>query len=203
MAGAPAPARLRTIDLTGELESIIRDICACVPMFAHIDMGRVLVCVASNRGNGGGGCYGKLVPLRFAGGAEIARFRGRSFAIPRVVAGERRMLYVIYFYFPRFFDLDARGKLRVIFHELYHISPDFNGDIRRMGPVRAAHGHSRRRFDRRFEAECDGYFDRIRSTGVAEMLSLDGDGLHGRFKRVLGRRLKVPRPVEVGSREDL
>ena len=41
------------------------------------------------------------------------------------------MLYILKFYLPRFQNEPFEEKLTTIFHELWHISSDFNGDIRR------------------------------------------------------------------------
>ena len=39
------------------------------------------------------------------------------------------MLYILNFYLPRFMDLSLTEKVTTIFHELWHISPDFDGDV--------------------------------------------------------------------------
>ena len=41
------------------------------------------------------------------------------------------MMYILKFYLPRFQNESFEEKLTTIFHELWHISGDFNGDIRR------------------------------------------------------------------------
>lgn len=57
------------------------------------------------------------------------------------------MLYILTFYLPRFMDLDRREKLVTIFHELWHISPDFDGDLRRHEGRCYAHSHSQAAYD--------------------------------------------------------
>ena len=51
------------------------------------------------------------------------------------------------FYLPRFMNLDFREKLITVLHELWHISPDFNGDIRRHAGRYHAHTHSQAEYD--------------------------------------------------------
>lgn len=185
-----------TINLTEILTFLVAEIIKNVKIFSHIDLKRTLVCVSSNRG-GRGAIYGKLVPLRFENGKRVVRHRGRLFSIPAVMEGNTEILYIVYFYMPRFFDLPAREKLNVIFHELYHISPEFNGDIRRMGKVKAAHGHSRDHFNSQFSENVDDFFKQISGTPYMNFLSMNSSAIFSNFARVKGRRMKAPRPVEV------
>src|SRR4029453_13473942 len=78
------------------------------------------------------GLYATLTPLRFADGATIDVRRGRRWRIePIVDATGREYLYLLSFYLPRFLDLPLEGKLATIVHELWHIGPRFDGDLRR------------------------------------------------------------------------
>ena len=187
-----------TINITDVLTLIIREIVRFSPVFSHIDTDRLLVSLASNRSGGrGGAILGKLVPLRFENGMKTMRYRGRLFTMPEIRHREIPQLYIVYFYTPRFFDLPAEEKLRVIFHELYHINPEFNGDIRRMGKKKAAHGHSRKHFDFHFIEEAEAFGSGIRDTGYYRFLSLSTKELEETFSRITGLRVKTPRPVAV------
>jgi predicted outer membrane repeat protein len=187
-----------TINLTDVLTLIIREIVKFSPVFSHIDTDRLLVSVSSNRSGGrGGAILGKLVPLRFESGLKTMRYRGRLFTMPEVRHRGIPQLYIVYFYMPRFFDLPAEEKLRVIFHELYHINPEFNGDIRRMGKKKAAHGHSKKHFDFHFIGEAEAFCASIRETGYYRFLSLSTKELEETFCRITSLRIKTPRPVAV------
>ncbi|HOT46700.1 MAG TPA: putative metallopeptidase [Spirochaetota bacterium] len=183
------------IDLSLELTGIIQEIVArCLPL-GHIDVNRVLVCVGSNRSGRGGGLYGKLIPLRFKDGSPVLQYRGRLYAIPEISNNGHSCLYVIYFYMPRFFDLPWEEKLRVIFHELYHISPRFDGDIRRMGAVKKAHGHSKKHFDSLYAPELRTFSMHLRDTPHMDFLSMNSRDLYSRYRRVTAVKMKHPRPV--------
>ena len=39
------------------------------------------------------------------------------------------MLYLLSFYLPRFLKLPWREKLATVIHELWHVNPQFNGDL--------------------------------------------------------------------------
>jgi predicted metallopeptidase len=183
------------INLTQNLTAIIAEIVSRSPSLAHIDVGRVLVCIGSNRSGRRGGMYGKLIPLRFENGSEIVRYRGRYYTLPAVSHNGTDCLYIIYFYMPRFFDLPWTEKLRVIFHELYHISPRFDGDIRRMGAVKTAHGHSKKHFDSLYAAELKTFSEHIRGTSVMTFLEMNTGALYRSYRKVTGVRMKSPRPV--------
>jgi hypothetical protein len=185
------------IDLSLALTEIIGRIVRSSSALGHIDPERTLVCVGSNRSGARGGVYGKLVPLKFKDGAPALTYRGRVYAIPEVSLNGRPCLYIIYFYMPRFFDLPWEEKLRVIFHELYHISPRFDGDIRRMAAVKTAHGRSKKRFDSHFAGELGAFIEAHRDTPLADFLKLDSSSMYRRYRRVNGIRMKHPKPVVI------
>lgn len=185
------------INLSLALTAVIHDIVRSSESLSHIDVDSTLVCVGSNRGGRRGGLYGKLIPLRFENGSQILRYRGRIYTIPEISHNGRTCLYIIYFYMPRFFDLPLNEKLGVIFHELYHISPRFDGDIRRMGTVKKAHGHSKKHFDTLYDAELRSFIDTIDATAHYPFLALDTPALYRRYRRVTAVRMKHPRPVVV------
>ncbi|MBP7734709.1 MAG: hypothetical protein KA369_01925 [Spirochaetes bacterium] len=187
------------IDLSQALTAVIADIVRRCGPLGHIDVNRLLVCVGSNRGGRYGGLYGKLIPLRFKDGSSLLRFRGRIYALPEITSNGASCLYIIYFYMPRFFDLSWEEKLRVIFHELYHISPEFDGDIRRMGAVKAAHGHSKKRYDSLFDSELQIYKNHIQGTPLVDFLSMKSQDLYARYRRVTAVRMKHPRPIIINS----
>lgn len=183
-----------TINLTEILTYIIHDISQNCNTFSHIDTERLLVCLSSNKHNGRGATFGKLLPLRFEDGNKRIKFRGRLYQMPRVLHQKKEQLYIIYFYIPRFFDLNTEKKLRVIFHELYHISPEFNGDIRRMTRHKAAHGHSKEKFDEHFEEDASQYLKTIKGTKTEDFLKMKTNDFYKHFSKVLGNRMKMPKP---------
>ncbi|WP_318258330.1 putative metallopeptidase [Geobacter anodireducens] len=131
------------LNVTRELERLIAHVTGRVPELAHIDPTRLLVCISSTRGAGVRGTYARIHPLRFPGGARsVERRRGRHTwvsTMPTIVHRQVEILYIIYFLVPRFLDLSLREKLITVFHELYHISPAFDGDIRRFPGRNYAH----------------------------------------------------------------
>lgn len=190
---------MTTLNLTGEMEKLIGDIVLQVPEFNHIEPARVLVCVASARGGGVHGTYAKIHPLRFPGGSRHTEARRGlkkvTYSMPTVTSRGTDILYVIYFLVPRFLNLPLREKLVTIFHELYHISPQFDGDIRRFPGKNYAHGSSRKRYNALMEQMVDGYLRKLEHDSMVSFLEGDMAAIRSRHKVVVGRRLPPPRIV--------
>jgi hypothetical protein len=185
-----------TLNLTGELERLIRDITARTPEFEHIAPEKLLVCVSTGR-PGAGGSLAKIHPLRFAGGEKsMKRRRGRRSVLctmPTITHQGEEMLYVIYFMVPRFLELPFREKLITIFHELYHISPDCDGDIRRFPGRNYAHGSSTKVYNAQMGKLVDAYLERLPERSALDFLDGNLASLRSRHKAIVGRRLQAPR----------
>ena len=180
-------------DFTAHMRLVCQDMTGRLPELSHIDLGRVAVCFCQARNRASYGMFASLTPLRFAGGKETAVRRGRRMTIQRLHGpGGREMLYLLSYYLPRFMDLDFREKLITIVHELWHISPQFNGDIRRHDGRCFAHTGSQKQYD----AAMDRLAQRWLSLGPPEELwsFLTGsfDDLLARHGRIVG--IKVARP---------
>ena len=131
---------------------------ARLPEFAHVRMGQVAVAFCQTRSATVYGLYATLTPLRFPGGATETVRRGRRYGIRRLYdPSGREILYILSFYLPRFLDLDFRQKLTTTAHELWHISPQFDGDVRRYEGRCYAHSASKRQFDRLSQALAERY----------------------------------------------
>lgn len=188
---------MTTLNLTAALERLIADIAGRIEEFRHVDPDRLMVCLSATRGGGVHGTYAKIHPLRFPGGETVSRVRRRgrywTCTMPTVTHQGREMLYVVYFLAPRFFDLPLREKLITVFHELYHISPAFDGDIRRFPGRNYAHGSSTRTYNRRMGELVDAWL--AAEPNPALLAFLDGDmaALRGRHSTIVGRKMTAPR----------
>ncbi len=188
--------KLQKINITDILTDIIKQITIQSRFYSHIDINRLIICLGSNKRNSRGAVFGKLVPFKFKGGLNILSYRGKYYTMPEIVKNGTAILYAIYFYLPKFFDLPAEEKLNVIFHELHHISPEFNGDIRRMGNVKKAHGYSRKHFDLKFEKYVKSFYEYISNTTYMDFLKMDSKSLRNNYQ-LYATRMKIPKPVIV------
>jgi predicted metallopeptidase len=185
------------LNLTLEIERLIADIVRRMEEFGHIDPDRVMVCIATTRGGGVHGTYAKIHPLRFEAGSRttlVRRRRGTTrYEIPPVIRGGVEMLYIIYFLVPRFLNLPLREKLVTIIHELYHISPEFNGDIRRFPGKNFAHGSSRKRYNALMAEFATRYLDETENRVGIEFLEGDMAAMRARHGAIVGRKMAAPR----------
>ncbi len=199
----PAPlARLAAckpagFDFTLHMRLLCQDMAARLEELCHIDMGLVAVSFAQARTAADCGMFASLTPLRFAGGQRHTLRRGRQWTLQRVCEGGREMLYILNFYLPRFLDLPLDEKLITVVHELWHIGPRCDGDLRRFGGRCYAHSGSKKRYD----AHVERLVERWRALGPPEplydFLHLQFRELAARHGRVFGRKIRAPKLIRV------
>jgi hypothetical protein len=183
-------------DFTLHMRRLCDDMVARLDPLRHVDMSRVAVSFTQTRRPGSMGMFASLTPLRFAGGQMHTFRRKRRWGIQRLFAEDgREMLYILTFYLPRFLDLPFREKLATTLHELWHIGPNFDGDIRRLGSRCYAHGSSQKRYDAYVEALLDRWLGFGPPESLYGFLRLHFRELAGRHGRVYGRKVPVPKLV--------
>jgi len=184
-------------DFTVAMRALCVDACRRVPEFQHIRMDHVAVTFAQARRRVLHGLQAKLTPLRFEQG-RLTTQRGRSvWTIRRMFDGEKELLYILTFYLPRFFDLPFREKLITVFHELYHISPDFNGDIRRFEGRYHVHSACHEEYDREMGVFADSYMAARPPAKHWEFLQHNFETLQSRHGQVVGVKIPIPRMIRL------
>jgi len=120
------PRSPRRPNLGIAIRAVMRDAARRIPELSKLDPSRILVVAGEARR----ASRATVRPLRFACSGDRISADGKR-AKPVVQIRGRRMLYVVTFR-PRFF-LQASPEKRVetILHELWHISPDFDGTLDR------------------------------------------------------------------------
>lgn len=188
---------MSTLNLTAELERLIADIVARHEAFSHVDPSRLLVCVNAVRRGTPHGLFAKIHPMRFPEGAASRTVRrGRATfrcTMPELSHKGREILYVIYFTLPRFFDRTFHEKLVTIFHELYHISPHFDGDIRRFPGRNFAHGSSAKKYNRLMERFVDEYLQLSPGCELTAFLEHEVSVLREKHRTLVGRKMVMPK----------
>jgi predicted metallopeptidase len=183
-------------DFTFHIRRLCEDMVARLEPLRHIDMSRVAVSFSQTRRAGAQGMFATLTPLRFAGGRLHIFRRKRRWGMQRVYDAEgREMLYVLDFYLPRFLDLSLREKLNTTLHELWHIGPKFDGDVRRLGSRCYAHGSSQKRYDAHIEKLLDRWLSLDPPASLYDFLRLSFRELVARHGRVYGRKVPGPKLV--------
>ena len=150
-------AALPGFDITTALSAVCSDLTARIPELRHVQMDRVALSFCQTRRGSTHGMLAKLTPLRFEGGELTTLRDGQTWTIQRLYTGSREQRYILSVYLPRFFDLPFEEKLNTLVHELYHISPRCDGDIRRFEGRCYAHSPSHRAYDEIVALLCQGY----------------------------------------------
>jgi len=203
MPRPPASARAdwsrpRPFNYTDALWEVVRDIVATLEEFRHVDLDRVLLSITQARQATKHGVYASCLPLRFEGGARETTQGGRTYRMPEIRREGREILYILYFMLPRFHaEQDYHEKLATIIHELYHISPLFNGDIRRFSGKNFAHGHSRDVYHAAMRKLADRYLATSPRAEQHEFLREPFPVLLQRPGGLVGYSLTRPRPILV------
>ncbi len=186
-----------SFDFCAAMRGLCDDISQRVPEFHHVRMPQIAVSFAQTRSRVLHGLQAKLTPLRFEDGRLTTR-RGRNeWTIRRLFDGDTELLYILTFYLPRFFDLPFREKLITVFHELYHISPEFNGDIRRFAGRYHVHSASHDDYDREMGRFADQYMSQRPSARLWSFLQHDFQALQAQHGQIVGVRLPIPRMIRL------
>ena len=198
MGNPPSPARRTTktpFDFTGAMRSLCIDVCTRLDEFCHIDMTRVAVTFAQARRRVNYGLQAKLTPMRFEEGKLTAlREDGRYWTVQRLFdIHEREMLYILTFYLPRFLDQTFSEKMTTVFHELYHINPLFNGDIRRLDGRYHVHSHSQKEYDEQMARLAKHYLAMKPPVEVYGFLRKTFRGLKRNHGEVVGLQIPIPK----------
>jgi hypothetical protein len=196
--GSEAPPWLVTgpadapFDFCGHVERLCADVAARCPALAHVRAGGLLIGVTQARSGRRHGLQARVTPLRFAGGRLTRQRRGVCYQVQRYFVEEREVLYLVTFCLPRFLDQSFDDKFITVFHELYHISPAFDGDLRRHPGRCAIHSHSKRRYDEEMAALAREYLATRPDPALHAFLRLNFAQLRRRHGSVVGG--VVPRP---------
>ena len=185
-------------DFTSAVGAICRDMTQRVDELGHIDMSQVAVGFCQARKNVPHGLQASLTPLRFEGGATTKVENGRRYGCqPILDESGREYLYLLQFYLPRFLNHSLGEKLSTITHELWHISEEFDGDLRRHEGRCYVHGPSQRSFDRTAARLATAWLATNPRPALYDFLRLDFAGLQRKFGGVYGKRYRTPKLVRL------
>lgn len=190
------PRRSKGFDFTAAMRLVCVDISQRLPEMSHVTMERVAIGVCQTRNAAMHGVFATLTPLRFAGGAVEKKLRGRTMRIQPLVDGAgREFLYLLNFYLPRFLNLPLEEKLSTIVHELWHIGPQFDGDLRRHEGRCYAHGSSQRKYDELMDRLTRKWLASDPPAHLYEFLDREFLELSAEHGGIRGERWPAPRMV--------
>ncbi len=206
MAGKNGPTvhrqrgRPSGFNFTAHMRDLCRDITTRLPELQHVEMGRVAVSFNQTRKQVRHGMWASLTPMRFENGSRETIRHGRRYAAQQLFNEQgAEMLYILSFYLPRFMQLSFDDKLTTVFHELWHISPEFNGDIRRHPGRCYAHSTSEKEYDRRMEKLADKWLGLAPPLQLYSFLKRKFGELETEYGCVFGSRVRHPKLLPVDS----
>lgn len=184
-------------DFTGNMTTLVDDIVKTHPFFKHIRINEILVAISPSNGNRNG-VVAKLRPMLFEGGSRTKLVRGIEFEAPEVIINSKKILYIVYFHLPRFLNHgNPKTKLATVLHELHHISPLFNGDIRRYSGKNYAHGNSRKDFDELISIYTDEYIQSTSNPELSSFLKYKYSEIKRKYGAICGDMIRVSRSRQI------
>lgn len=195
------PSGSAGLDFTLHMRSLCHDLTQRLPELRHIRFDFVAVRLCQTRHSASHGVHASLTPLRFQGGERITQRRGRSWTIrPLYDARGEEMLYLLSFYLPRFCNQPLGEKLATVIHELWHIGPAFDGDLRRLPGRCFAHGHSEAAFHQEMRSRALHWLALSPPRALYAFLEHDFPELRRRHGTVYGTR--IPNPKLIPAQRD-
>ncbi len=179
-------------DFCGQVRRVLADIVSRCPELGHVDVARVLLAVTQARSRRVHGLQARVTPLRFARGELTRQRRGVTYQVQRYFVAEMEYLYLMTFCLPRFLEQDFDDKLVTLVHELYHIGPAFDGDLRRHEGRYQLHTARQCAYDRKMAELARAYLASRPDPALYGFLRLNFAQLQYRHGAVLG--VIVPRP---------
>jgi hypothetical protein len=195
-ATGPNLASGQGFNFTLHMRRLCDDLTARLPELLHIDMRRVAIRFCQTRRAVRHGIQASLTPLRFEGGQLFTSRHGRTWTVERLYdADGREQLYLLSFYLPRFLERSFAEKVATVVHELWHISPNFDGDLRRHPGRCYAHSHSQKQYDALVHQLAKKWFDLDPASGRADFLKRNLRQLQQEHGQVFGQRISTPKLI--------
>lgn len=179
-------------DFTSHLRRLMHDVVERTPEFAHIEPSKILVSATQARGGRPHGLQARVTPLRFQNGQLVRQRQGVTYRVQRYFLDDHEFLYVMAFCLPRFLDQPFDDKVVTLFHELQHIDPSFNGDLRRHAGRCQFHSASKLRYDRHMTELARAYLTAKPDPQLHAFLRLSFAQLQQRHGSITA--IIVPRP---------
>jgi hypothetical protein len=184
----------KAYNLTDDVSLLVHLLAKRVPALAHIRPGQLLHGISQARTRSRYGVYAQCHGLRFKHGRREHRTRdGFAWQWPIIKVRGQEILYYVTYFLPRFLDQPPRDRLHTLLHELYHISPRFNGDLRRFPGRNEFHGGG---FDRLVDEVLEQALPHVDATHFPFLVH-SFDELVARFGGVVGNKLKRFHPKKV------
>jgi hypothetical protein len=182
----------RPFDFCGHMRRLTMDVVRHCEELRHIDVSRLLFAITQARSGRAHGLQARVTPLRFRNGQLTRRRQDTTYQVQRYFVDGREMFYLMTFCLPRFLNQSFDAKFVTLFHELFHIGPAFDGDLRRHQGRYAMHSHSKRGYDSHMAKLARSYLSNGADQPLYSFMRLNFVQLEHRHGSVVG--VVVPRP---------
>ena len=197
-AGVEAPPWIHSGDpaqpfhFSESIRLLCSDIAARFEPLAHLDIARMLFAFTQARSFRNHGLQARVTPMRFRNGEQVRVHRGVPFQVQQFVHDDREIRYIVTFCLPRFLNRSFDDKFVTIFHELFHISPAFDGDLRRHKGRYSIHTACQKSYDLEMLAMARDYLQNGADPKLHGFLRLSFAQLRRRHGTLIG--YAIPRP---------
>lgn len=187
------------LDFNAAMRDLITEVVRHVGEFAPIRADQLWVSATFNRRPRRGGLLAYVLPLKYREGSPVERRErnGKVYhwaMLPTFDPGSKKeVLYIVYFMLPRFYNLTLREKMETVVHELYHVSPRFNGDLRRFKGRSVLHGDMKS-YDRKVRELTDEFMAAPHDPTKYDFLRGSYNQSERRFEEILAKHIREPRP---------
>ena len=169
-----------------------------VSQLTHIEVSRIAISFSRTRKDVAHGLAGLPRSLAVRERCGNLYPRGRRYRCQQVLDENGfPYLYILNFYLPRFLNHSLEEKLSTIVHELWHISPAFDGDIRRHNGRYFVHGSSQHQFDQWANRLAQSWLAGDPPQGIYAFLESDFDQLIAEHGHVCGTKIPLPKLIAV------
>lgn len=191
--------RKNMLDFNVSMLRLVEEIVRVIPEFSMIRMDRLRVSATFNQSSSRTGLVAYLLPLKYKDGRPFERkIRGQHvyhYGMVPIYHKGAELLYIIYFMLPRFLNLSLREKLETVIHELYHVNPSYNGDVRRLKGRSYLHGNSLKAYDRIIAALTDQFLLSDHAPETYAFLKGNHSVIRKRFGKIEASHLVEPKPT--------
>jgi predicted metallopeptidase len=155
------------------IHELVDDIASTCSEFSHIDSSRIAIRCRRVRSAKAYGVWASCTAL-----------------------GPRKSgpLYRILFTVPRFFDRSFEDKLMTVVHEMYHISPNFDGRLRRFKARGRWHGPCEKLYDQKMHGIANNWLERTQHPEKADFLRFSIRSAEAVFGHLDYRQFSAPKP---------
>jgi hypothetical protein len=189
----------RPFHFAHHMRRLVGDIVRRSSPLAHIDPDRLLYGAIQARTGRTHGLQARVTPLRCRHGRLTRVRKGVIYQVQRYFIGDHEYFYLVAFCLPRYLDRDFDDKLVTLFHELYHIGPHFDGDLRRHHGRCSMHSRSKKKYDVHMALLARDYLAGKPDEALLGFLRLDYAQLVRRHGSVMGICVPRPKLIPIGQ----